>query len=361
MYPVLLQIPGTGLKIFGYGLMLVIAFFLCPWVAARTAEKDGVDPGVVERLTTWLIVSGLIGGRLFFMIQYRERYDRPLIQFFQLWEGGLVVYGAAMGALAGVLIYAWRNRVSSLWLLDTIAPAVVLGYAIGRVGCLLNGCCWGDVCDAPWAVRFPAGSPPAQRMVDTGLQTRFGFALESANPTVSIVEPGTAAARAGLRPGSHVLSLDGQPVASREDAGKILDRLAHEPRSFPLTFRDSSAEETTVVIDPPRTLPLHPTQLYSTINGLVLFLFLLALYPFRRHDGEIIGLMAVLYSIGRFLVEYLRFDERALADGFTISQNLSFLMMAAGLTVLAIAQFRAPRPPAGERIDRGTPAPIPAT
>ena len=74
-------------------------------------------------------------------------------------KGGLEVYGGFITVVVAVLVYLWAWRHSIRWYLDIVAPSAALGMAIGRIGCFLNGCCFGGVCDLPWAVRFPYGSP----------------------------------------------------------------------------------------------------------------------------------------------------------------------------------------------------------
>ena len=71
------------------------------------------------------------------------------------------------------------------------------------------------------------------------------------------------------------------------------------------------------------SLPVHPTQLYSAIDGLILLILLSAYYPLRRRDGEVMGLLMVAYPITRFLIEYLRNDEAVFVAGMTISQAIS--------------------------------------
>ncbi|MCA1686065.1 MAG: prolipoprotein diacylglyceryl transferase [Planctomycetia bacterium] len=140
--------------------------------------------------------------------------------------------------------------------LDVIAPALALGIAVGRFGCFLNGCCYGDVCRLPWAVSFPEPSPPWQ-----------------------------------AHHAAHLIGPDAR-----------------------------------------WSLPVHPTQIYSVIDGLVLVLLLLAYYPHRRRDGEVMALLMVTYPVTRVLVEYLRNDERVFFAGMTISQNISLALMACGLS-----------------------------
>jgi phosphatidylglycerol:prolipoprotein diacylglycerol transferase len=87
-------------------------------------------------------------------------WGATLAQMSAVTEGGLVVYGAVFGATLGLVGFARRHKLNLLALCDLIAPSVILGQAVGRLGCFLNGCCYGGVCLLPWALSFPPDSPP---------------------------------------------------------------------------------------------------------------------------------------------------------------------------------------------------------
>src|SRR5882724_3849362 len=123
-----------GLPIYGFGLMLFLAFVLTTWVAGRRAEKAGVSKDRLQDLAIWAFVGGLLGARIVYMIQY----NRPIEEFFKIWEGGIVFYGSlAGGALGFTLAYFLIFRklhVPWLRLADIIAPSLALGLALGRIG-----------------------------------------------------------------------------------------------------------------------------------------------------------------------------------------------------------------------------------
>src|ERR1019366_243430 len=130
--------------------------------------------------------------------------DRPLWQVVALWDGGLVLYGALIGGLVGYFSYAHfvlrKQGVSNWKMLDVIAPSVALGVALGRIGCLFTGCCYGNVaCSACPALHFPLASAPTMKMVRLGYQTPLGFQWDPNTREVEAVEPGSAAANAGVR------------------------------------------------------------------------------------------------------------------------------------------------------------------
>src|SRR5262245_4251226 len=88
------------LPIYGFGMMLFVAFVVCTWLAGRRAKKQGVPKEVMQDLAIWLFVGGLVGARIVYMIQY----GRPLSEFFMIWQGGIVFYGSVIGGVLGYLL-----------------------------------------------------------------------------------------------------------------------------------------------------------------------------------------------------------------------------------------------------------------
>src|SRR5262245_19600191 len=121
------------IPIYGYGFMLFLAFVLCTWLGCRLGARQGIPPPRMQLLAIWLFPGGIAGARVTFMIQYNV----PLWEFFKIWEGGLVVYGAVPGgALAYLLAYYFLFRklgVSHWKMADIIAPCAALGLCLGRV------------------------------------------------------------------------------------------------------------------------------------------------------------------------------------------------------------------------------------
>ncbi len=158
--------PFGDFPIFGYGAMVLLGVLVGIFLLRKGAARRGLDADRVAELPLSLVLFGLLGGRTWYCIQFRNEVfaDGDWTSVFRLWEGGLVLYGAIAGGLLGFL---WMQRKGSYGntrdLLDVIAPALAIGIAFGRLGCFLNGCCWGQVCepDFPFAVSFPPGSPPA--------------------------------------------------------------------------------------------------------------------------------------------------------------------------------------------------------
>ena len=256
MRQVLFTIPVFGgLRVFGYGAMLVLAFIGSTWLAAWRARREKLNPDVILDMAFWVFFIGLIGARLFYCIQYWGDQVKTVWDVVQYWKGGIVYYGGILGGSLAFLVYRHFRPFPLRPYLDALAPAIMVGTLFGRLGCFLNGCCYGDQCDLPWAVSFPKYSPPWDYQ--------------------------------------HIHKL--------------------------------------IPADAVRSLPVHPTQLYSSLDALVILILLTAFYPLRRRDGEVMGLLMVTYPLTRFLIEYLRNDEGVFFAGFTISQNISLALFAGGL------------------------------
>jgi phosphatidylglycerol:prolipoprotein diacylglycerol transferase len=154
MHPILLHIGGFALHT--YGVLLMIGFALGLWrtmsAASRYPEK-GVTPQDVLDLAVWVLVSGIFFARLFFVF-LDPNWRALLPQFFAIWNGGISFDGSLFGALLAIVIFCRLRKISFLNMTDLIAPSAVLGYAVGRIGCFFNGCCYGQPTNLPWGVRF---------------------------------------------------------------------------------------------------------------------------------------------------------------------------------------------------------------
>jgi phosphatidylglycerol:prolipoprotein diacylglycerol transferase len=160
MRQVLFTIPiFGGLKVFGYGVMLVLAFLGSTWLATWRARREKLDPEVILDMAFWVFFMGLVGARLFYCIQYWGITIHGLLDVVQYWKGGIVYYGGIIGGTLAFFVYRHLRPFPLRPYLDALAPSIMVGTLFGRLGCFLNGCCFGDVCTFPWAVRFPSMSP----------------------------------------------------------------------------------------------------------------------------------------------------------------------------------------------------------
>lgn len=160
-----------GIPIHGYGLMIVVGFLLLLWVGSHEVRRRGI-PDRLSDVAMVVLLCGILGGRVFFYVEhYSTHYaDQPFWAFFRIWEGGLVFYGGAIGGIVGALVFLWRARLPIADYMDLAALLSPLGMAFGRLGCFLNGCCFGRRCavDHPLGVVFPESSPVALHQVERG-------------------------------------------------------------------------------------------------------------------------------------------------------------------------------------------------
>jgi len=152
--------------IYWYGILAASGFGVGLWTASRRASKlSSLPRDAIADLGPWLIVGGLVGARLWFVVSYwREDFaGRPLWEIFNVRGGGLVFYGGLVGAVLAGGFFA-RRRHLPLWDLgDVLAPGIALGHAFGRLGCFMNGCCFGGPTTLPWGVARP--DAPAGQIV----------------------------------------------------------------------------------------------------------------------------------------------------------------------------------------------------
>ena len=258
-----------GLPIFGYGFMLFIAVASGGWLAARRAAREHLGSDAdssrdkIWDLAFCLFLSGIAGARLFYLVEYREKVfkDVTSVRDFvftvvNLSNGGIVLYGGLIAAAVAFFVFCAVNRIRPLALLDIITPSIFLGIGFGRIGCFLNGCCYGKESTLPWAVQFPQDSATFLALVEK----------------------------------------------------KLLDENAL------------------------CTPALHPTQIYSALDGFVLAALTAWYFSRRRRNGEVFAIGLTIYPITRFLIEFIRNDEPGLlGPQLTISQWIS-----AGMFLIAI-------------------------
>ena len=251
-----------SLPVYGYGFMLFIGFVLCMFLATRLASRVGIPREFIWDIGVFGLLAGIVGGRLFYIVQYSDRVfggksgTELLIAPFQLQEGGLVLLGGVIAGSLTMIWYCWKQKVSPLLLADVAVPAFFLALAFGRLGCLMNGCCYGDRCELPWAIQFPMGSVPDMAMVHRGF----------------------------LNP------------------------------------------------DSTEVISLQPSQIYSTVNALILCGVSLIVFRYRTRNGLVLAVGMLLYPIARFIIEYLRGDEMGkFGTSFTISQWVSIAMFVSGI------------------------------
>jgi len=153
MIPTLFSIGSFTLH--SYGVMVALAFSVAIYLARRQAIREGIQSEIFLDMSLWVIVGGILGARTLYVIVSWEQFTDHWLDVFKLWQGGLVFYGGLIGALLAVLLYCRKHKFAIWKLFDICAPYAALGHALGRIGCFLNGCCYGKV-NATWGVVFPA-------------------------------------------------------------------------------------------------------------------------------------------------------------------------------------------------------------
>jgi phosphatidylglycerol---prolipoprotein diacylglyceryl transferase len=152
-----------ALTLYWYGVMVAIGFLAGLWIASRRALKTGLAPEKVLDLGPWLIGGAIVGARALFVISYWNEFFRgqPWWKIFMIQEGGLVFYGGLIGASVTGVMQMRRMKLPFWPLSDILAPCVALGHMFGRLGCFMNGCCYGSPTQCAWAVHFPANHETA--------------------------------------------------------------------------------------------------------------------------------------------------------------------------------------------------------
>ncbi|TRZ96379.1 prolipoprotein diacylglyceryl transferase [bacterium] len=234
MHPLICKIGP--LSIYSYGLAVALGFLAGLSLASLRAKKENIDRDIIFNFAFLVFISGVIGARLFYVLEHFSDYADSLLEIVMLQHGGMSWFGGlTLGSLCG-LIYLKKKQVPVYKVLDLIVPFLALAQAIGRIGCLLNGCCFGKV------------------------------------------------------------------------------------SSFGIYF-------------PVHQAILIPTQLYSSLFLLLIFIILRFLQESPHQPGQILFTYLFLYSLKRFFIEFLRADNPRVIMGLTLFQLIS-------ITILCLAVYK---------------------
>jgi len=148
-----------SLTVHWFGVMIALAFLTGMWTAVRRAPRAGIaGEYIADLVVPWLLLGGVLGARLLYIATYwHDSFaSQPWWEVFMIQRGGLVFYGGLIGASLAVIFFARWKKIPLWKLADVLTPSIPLGSMFGRLGCFMNGCCFGRNCDLPWALRFPA-------------------------------------------------------------------------------------------------------------------------------------------------------------------------------------------------------------
>lgn len=334
-----------GLAIRGYGLFLLLAMVAGFGLALYRCHQVSFDGDKILSLGFWMVVFGLVGARLFYVIQKFESFSAAnlndlIFSMVDMTSGGLVVYGSLIGGVLAAIVFLVWNKMPWRTVADILAPGMILGLAIGRIGCLMNGCCYGGVCDAELpGIQFPAGSAPYIQQLRTGKLIGIDGFYDEPTQRVRVehVLANSPASDAGVQPGDNIQLYLSHPV--RDDVALRLRAAkgAHDDMKVAVVIETEGESAKFIAAKdlPNLSLRTHPTQIYSAINAGLLCMFLWFYFPYRKNPGEVFALFMSIYPIGRFLLEIVRRDELGqFGTRFTISQWISF-----GIFVFGVALF----------------------
>lgn len=329
MHPELFEIPIVHLTVKSYGFMMVVGFLAGVTVIRYLSRHFTRDPQHITNAALYALIAGVAGARAFFVIHYYDQFRGNWGSLFAIWNGGLELIGGVVLAIAVILIYIWHHKLPMRHYLDVLAIGLTVALMFGRIGCFLNGCCYGKPTDLPWGVRFPYGS----------------FAYESQ-----------------IRPDAERDRLEPRLNLPQEFFGYTDEHGDYIPRLKPLKYLTPSQQEQ-VAKGPYRCLPVHPTQLYGSGGAAILGLILYGLrrrsqkaenagsYRFLTKPGTTFSIMFILYGIMRFSLEMIRDDNPFETAGLTIAQILSIALAILGIVLVVFFSRVKPEklPPAPSR------------
>lgn len=163
MHPYIFQTDIFGLlsepiSLHAYGLLIATGFLLAMTLTKRQASREGEDPEQMVDLTFYLLLSGLIGARLVFILTQLPLFMANPLEIVMFWRGGLVWYGGFLGAVVYLLYQSRASKIPFFKTVDILIPYMALAHGFGRLGCLFAGCCFGRPANLPWSIVFPAQS-----------------------------------------------------------------------------------------------------------------------------------------------------------------------------------------------------------
>ncbi len=317
MYPELFKLPFTELTVKSYGFMMVVGFLLAVYVIRRLSRNITPNPQLITNAALYSLIAGVAGARLFYVVHYFDKFKGNLFSVFAIWQGGLELLGGVILAITVIFLYLRYHKLPIRKYLDILAVGLMLALCFGRIGCLLNGCCFGKPTDSACGIRFPYGSPAYYSQVYPDLE------------------------RGREKP---QLELDADFFGYYDDKGFWIQGLK--------PYEKLTAEQKELVDNGKfRTLAVHPTQLYS--SAIAIFWCALLYLFWRRNQkagedkrgnlkftkpGEAFGLMFVMYGIGRFFLEFVRDDNPFGFNGLTISQNISIGLAVMGIIIIVVCE-----------------------
>ena len=294
-----IPLPGGGsFPIFGYSLMLVLGFYFGLQLMRVLARRRGLDPDIFVSVAVVALVFGVAGARLSHVLENIETYTSDqrtawenFLAAINIRGGGLTFFGGLLLATPACIAYGIWRKVPLRTGMDIVAPALMLGLCFGRIGCFLNGCCYGAECKLPWAVSFPYGSAAYVDQFYAGK-----------------LEPGM--------------------LAVAGENGKLRPAKDEEVAAVP----ELAATVANGKVGVAKSLPVHPSQLYSAFNALLICAALLAFFTLNPAPGRVFALMLMMKGATRFILEMLR-AEPPVWGPLSYSMVVSIPLFIAGVVM----------------------------
>ncbi len=232
-----------------YGLFVAVGFIAGILITIKLGKSAGIDSNSILDMGFIIILTGIIGSRLVYIIIKLPEFIAHPMDVFKIWEGGLVFSGGLVAVVIVMLIYVKKHKYNIRTIGDLWSPAAAIGQSIGRIGCFCAGCCFGKPTDVPWAVTF-----------------------------------------------SH--------------------------------------PHTVATYD----IPIHPTQLYSSLSSLIIFGILLFINSKKKFEGQVFLCFLILHSTARLFLEQFRGDSRGvgITDELTLTQLIAIVILFSSVTALFV-------------------------
>ncbi len=152
MFPEIIRIGNFGIHT--YGLFIAIGIIIALFLTRKECERVNLNGELIVDTLFWAIWIGIIGSRIFYVLYFPEEFIKDPFEFFRIWKGGLVFHGGILVAVPFTLILFKRKNIPILRAVDAVVIFVPLAHFFGRLGCFSAGCCYGRICELPWAVKF---------------------------------------------------------------------------------------------------------------------------------------------------------------------------------------------------------------
>jgi phosphatidylglycerol:prolipoprotein diacylglycerol transferase len=267
------------IKVYSFGLMLGLAFIVANYLFAREIRRRGMPEQVAGTITLIALVAGIAGSKLFSLIENWDRFLADPVGE-TFSAAGLTFYGGLILATLLIGLYVRMKKLRFLPITDAVAPSLILAYGIGRIGCQLAGDGdYGIPSKLPWAMSYPDGTVPTNGFVNSGQDL--------------------------TELGRLYQSMFGDPV--------------------------------------PAQIPVHPTPVYETLAAIAIFAFLWSIRKRPMAAGMLFAIYLILAGVERFLVEFIRLNDRYLLD-LSMSQWISIGMILLGSGMIYKLRSQPPEP-----------------